>query len=447
MIAPKDIEVVNELNQRGLHKTQAYSELGFEELVSINKRVDEWLQQQSFWDIAPQPHYSKLTISGSSEDKGFEGKEIPDRVEWDLRFADQLPDSIRGGYIQTGLNHGLLHEKRARPRRELNSAPSIFSTSNYFQTKIGNNERGWVAKGTLPRNAWIGSKTIEVEPEGPFDLGIRSEQIPVYTDLERDAREGFRAAFEWAKFRTMAVACTQYATEMLRQEWSSLPKRKNHQENYNIRELMRFRSEETLPVIIGFLPDTENHQGPTALKPDYLPGVLETTVALELEKGMNSRMHGRKTHETPIYNIAPSPIEISPRINGYDATIPFRANIFGTADSEVRDQIQSELRKYFDVTVGEKPTDIYVRLHIPQADQVRTAILTGERKTELHKQTAALTESLNHVSNVMGLWDKQLATMEAGYKGMVTSGRQHHLRGLEQPLMMSTGNRSYTSTK
>jgi len=440
MSSHRDIEVINKLANAGLHNTKTYENLGIEELIDLNKNVDAWLKRQSFHDLAPLPHYSKLTIDGSSNQRGFTSEARPDSVEWDLRFAEQVPDEIGGGYIQTGFNHGLLHIKRALPISELHSAPGTFSTANYFQLRVGNSQRGWVENGTLPKNTWIRNETEEVETNSPFDMGIRTKQVPVYTDIEDDAHEGFRVAFEWAKFRTMAVATTQYAVEKLKQESQLVPK------DNNARQLMRSRSEESLLLIMGFLPDTENENSPAALNPGYLPGVLETTVALELEKSIRP-MHGRKPHQTPIHHIDPSPIEIHPKSDGYDAIIPFKVGIYGTKDSKVRDQIQSELRKYFDVTLNKNPSEINVRLYIPGADKVRDAILNGDDNTELHKQTTALNESLTHVSNVMGGWDKQLDTLEAGYAGMVTSAREYHFQGLVQPLMMSTRHTSYNPPK
>jgi hypothetical protein len=405
------VQVINELTDKSkISAAKAYAAFGKKQVEVINKRLGKWLSQQSFAKGAPNPKYGSMKISGTS-DGTLLGRETQDNVEWDLRFKDQLDDKLGCSWITSGFNDGVLHIKRLPDVEKHNSSPQLFKTVNYIQVRVSNGERGWVETGTFPKNTHIEQRLEDEEK-------LTYRRVPVFTNIKQDAQAGFRAAEEWAKFRTMAVASKGYIEDRLKKEWEKVGN------DYDANRRMRSRTETALPLMLQFLPDTLVQKGPSSLQLFYEPGVLEATAALELEK-----LHGRCIFHG-------LPIEISPIQGGesYDAVFSLSIGINPLPET-ARAIVGRELGKYFDINM-ENLKELRFRFPIKDAHKVSTAIYEGRENTPLHTQTRALVDAIKVFYQTTYSWSsEQLPVLKKGYEAMVEGAMQEHFGRMEQKLL------------
>lgn len=432
------IKVVNELvEKRGLTAAQVYTDFGLQQLSKVNAQTERWLAGQAFAEYAPSPLYNKMEVTGFSNDRLHSIGEVSDKVEWELEFAYQLPDMFKSSWTESAFHHGLLHIDQLPNLSKYNSAPGIFDTSDYIQISVFNGERGWVERGEFPTNVHVRKGSEIIEGERGFIPRLKKTETAVFTSIKRDAEAGFSAAREWAKFRTMALAASGYLFDRLRGEWEETT-------DWNGERTMRDRSERTFEVMLGLLPDTTIRSGPAALKRYYEPGILEATVALELERGISSNL-GRDNRPRPFYGVKGSPIEVT-NIPGktlqYDAMISLNLPVRSFLDDEaVRGKLEREAGKYFDVTTNSK--GLNVKLHIPNAHEVRAAIAEGKEDTILHRQTRGLIEMTHSIALLSHSWTyEQVPVLEEGYKAMIEAGKAKHFERLEYALSMNSAVRS-----
>ncbi len=308
-----------------------------------------------------------------------------------------------------------------------------------MQIGVSNGVAGWVKYGEFPRG--VRTENFIKDYGMSIPTKLESETIPIFTDVRRDAEAGFGAAGEWAKFRTMAVACSDFVLGSLKKEDKSfrdMPRESQEERNvkYNANELLRSRIEFVAPLMISLLPNTMLRNGQGTLRGYYKPGVLEGALALELEKGVNPNF-GRTDEPRPISGIDGAPIDISPtgRKGEYDALLRFRLHVYmpGLENNETaREVVQSNLEKYFNVGVHDS-SNIFFTMHIPKANRVYQELLQGANDTIIHKQSAAIIDAVREVSSSAKYWkDMQMPVLEQGYKAMVKAGISEHFGRLEQ---------------
>jgi hypothetical protein len=317
----------------------------------------------------------------------------------------------------------------------------LFHPVNYFDVRVNCPQKGWVTQGGFPSKAHISARLKNPEA-GELDLVA----VPVFTDTRRDAEAGFMAAFDWAKFRTMAVACKDYIFEKLNEEGQKLIGL--GEKGYWPLQLFRSRVEATIPLMLGFFPDTRRVNGKTALRPYYTPGVLETTLALILQEGITPA-YGNREGDYPIGSAKSFPAEIDVAVGKrqvYDMTFPVKLHTY--FDSTGKDETQKSLLtqalgKYFDIDFTEVNNPV-VRIHVKDAAKVREEILAGAQDTSLHSQTYALLGSLKQVNSLSRSWrDEQQPTLETGYKVMIEAGKRAHFGRLDRMLEYISRSRNY----
>ena len=132
--------MINHTNKlSNIPATQAYVDFGLKQVRAINKRFRSWLTQQSFADSVVSSEFVRMIVSGCSDCKDIDSEESPDRIQWDLRFSDEVKINA--------ISDALLHEHRYPDITTFNSKPQIFDTSDYIQISVRNGERGWVKTG------------------------------------------------------------------------------------------------------------------------------------------------------------------------------------------------------------------------------------------------------------------------------------------------------------
>jgi len=405
-----------------------YIEFGKNRTTSINQQVIDWLEEQSFKKKAPSSRFGTIEIKGDSEG-----------IEWDLRFEHQIDRSLNfKSTPEKSLSDALLHVKRLPDLREYNNEPRNFSTADYIQIGISFKEKGWIGEGKFPKGVFMAPKTIYENTNNPKII-----DIPAFKDTKKQAEAAFIAAREWAKFRTMTVACSDYIIEQLEQERKDLSERHkkipfNGDELYNLKELRRSRIERTIPLMLELLPDTRIQTGTTSLKSYYEPGFLEAVVALEMEKATSAQF-GKKSNYLPVILAKGSPIEIisNPKIkNGYDAIMSFVINSYGDfKDKKIKEIIEKELQKYFDIKIQNDRYNLKIGLHIPDAYKIRAQINEGSQETYLHKQIRSLVDVLTETCKMSRLWEEvQMPVLKAASEGMVKAGKEAYFGRLEQNL-------------
>ena len=402
------------VDKMGLSAAQAYTDFGVQQLDVVNTQVSQWLERQSFADYAPSPQYGEMRVGGESRDWSL-GRDTPDRVEWNLRFHHQIDPGVGGPWSQRNFSGGLVHVERLPSVSKYNSEPGLFSTEDYIRISISNGERGWVEKGDFP--------------VGP---GM-SDGAPAFIDTKRDAKAAFGAAREWAKFRTMAVASSGYILDKLKAE-------EENARGYNDEELMRSRSQESIRLMLELLPDTRTQTGPTALRHYYEPGILEATVALELERDLLPQF-GRVDGGRSVYNIWGSPIEIIPVGDGrgkYDATLQVKiAPNWGVEDEKVNFILQRELQEssgdLFQTVSGR--SELSARLHVPNAHKVRQAIQEGREDTFLHHRLKRLSEVVGGISSLCGSWkEEQMPVLRETQRAMMEAAKEEHFKRIRRAI-------------
>lgn len=400
---------------------QSYLDFGLEQVDAINQRYDAWIALQSFAEDAIPSRFERMVVEGSSEQHDLHLKPYTDHVTWDLRFPQDVKNK--------DLSNALLQEHRLPEMTTFNSAPRIFDTADYIHVRVENGERGWVKTGTFPETVHLGNEWIN--QHNPLE-GQRV--IPIQTSIRREALAGFEAAYQWQKFRAMAVSCADHIEAQLSIEWSNLTVKK-----YEDGENMRSRKETAYPFFVQMLPDTRLEEGPTALKSFYRPGALEGALALELEHATTRNFGSNRRESRPIYLMRGSPIEITKTEQGYDAVMKFMVQIHGYSpkgDEETEPlklAVQEQLQKHYTLT-AENPTTYNITFLLKDAHQVEESIITGAKDTELHKFTQRLIGSLTLTEEALSAWNKGMPELSAQYDEMVRSARATYFNGLGERL-------------
>lgn len=422
------IKIKNKLvREQKLPEADEYTVFGWRQLKVINPRIEEWLAKQSFAQDAVLATFKKMEISGNSN-YYFSASvgELADSVQWDLRFAPLRPKPPRQ------LRDALLLIDRLPDFKLFNSEPSFSKTEDYIHINVQNGEQGWVQHGAFPANVHLHKR---LEPDGIMNTKTITE--PVYTDIKREAEAGFKAAFEWAKFRSMALACSDYLNNCFKQEI------KKHKGDFthNDYDRMRSRKEEVYRIMLELFPDTRIRSGKTALRQYYRPGYLEAELARELEAGIRLRF-GRPApdEERNISIIYGKPIEIiSTHGEGaYNARMNFEVQTYSAMnlkeDEAVRASIEDQLGKHFNVSVKE-PSKMDVTLELTDAHKIVEQIKEGKDNTYLHTQARFLLEAVKETYSLVKHWnDDKMPMLEKGFKLMVDTSKTDHFSKLTNNL-------------
>ena len=406
------VRIVNELVSRErIPAGRNYAKFAAEQIRPVNRYLLEWLARQSFASYSPDPTYGEIKIEGSSNYLGLDMKPYQDCVSWSLRFNHKVkePERRRHSLGPHILSDALLHIDRLPDVSRYNSGPRFFSTLDYIDVRVENGERGWVKQGIFP--------------VGPHIKGEENSQILAFTDTRRNAEVGFRAAIDWAKFRTMAIACSSYALDLLKREKI---------ETWEDGEAFRYKMEKTITLMVQLFPDTRKRTGPSSLKPYYEPGILETTVAFMLGEDIDPNFGPRRKRRYPIHYTEGSPVEIFPRPgkkNEYDAVLPFRIALMSSVEGEeIGDVLERHLSKRLpdDFKISFKGNYMYVRLHVPEAHKTIVE-LKENKKTELQRKIGNLSQVLHEIDYLKQVWEEdQMPAIKQGYQGMVDAARQEH---------------------
>ena len=409
------IEIIN--NFEKIPAAKVYVDFGLEQTRIINKRFEAWLAKQSFAIDVEDSRYNKIIIKGGPDYSEEDLELRKDNIQWELSFSDQLGSG--------GLENALLHEKRYPDISHLNSKPQIFDTADYIHIRVSNGKGGWVEEGEFPVNLHIGKdyeaidgKSLEIPPI-----------MPILTDIRIDAIAGFEAAYHWQCFRAMALCCSGYVTEKLKGESKGIIE-------FDETQHMRSRRENVWPFFVELLPDTRIEEGASALKSFYWPGILEGTLALELEHAVHHQFGiNKKDDVRPISIIKGYPIEITPTDNScYDALMKFRVQTYsyGSKDDEnVRLAVEQQLAKHYSVKF-KNPSEIEVEFELKDAHLVEQAIIDGANDTKIHRFARNFGDALRHIDTSYREWNKEkIPDLEKIYKGLVDDTRENHFSALE----------------
>jgi hypothetical protein len=419
--------------------TQTYVDFGLAQVEAINTQYDQWFAQQAFSEEEGFSRFEKLIVDGHSDYDGPSGrggsKPYDDNIQWDLRFGGKVEN--KG--LSDQLLHVTTHQKDRRPNvTTFNSAPQIFDTADYFQLGVANGERGWVKEGTFPVNVHMTKRFIDNN-----DLSKGTKNVPIQTDVRREAEAGFRAALEWQKFRSMAAASSDYLVETLKGEWAALEPKDRH----GASQIFRDRKEQGYELFLSLLPDTQLEEGPTALKTSYQPGALEGAFALGLQDFKGGNMHRTKAEERPIYLVSGKPIEITSKeeSEGYDARINFEVELYGShgleEPEEVKQEVETILKQHFDLTATDA-TKYRVSFELKDAHLVDRAILEGRTDTELHQFIQGFGGALQQTYQAVKDWhETKRPGLRQNFEAAVILGREDYFaKGLGASLA-SNGSR------
>jgi hypothetical protein len=426
------LKSVNKLVTRNkIPAAAVYSDFGVQQVNTINNNVVGWLKQQAFADSAPNPTYGEVEVKGDTYK--FDSRKL-DELSWDLRFEDQREEDINQDQPGEAFIRARVCGERFPILVSQNSAPKLSAGLNHFKIGVQNGESGWVKEGTFPKNVYLREELkdtgVSIEPSSWI-------QIPTYTDIRRDAKVGFRAAEDWARFRTMGLVAIEPTIAQLREEYQRTNGITDGYEKYNAQELMKSRIGQTLALVLGSIPDVrKGARGPTSLQTYYSPGVLETSLVLALEKGLLYSQQSKKEDVTPFFMICAHPVAIFSghrRRREYDALFTYDVNSFGPIeeDETIRSAIEGNLQKYFDVDV-KSPTNLTVRFHLSNARSLGEDIKKGNRDTRLHSEVAAFIDAMQGVYRANNSWPGNEDALRTNYELLVTENKRSHFGRLEQ---------------
>jgi|GEM_PF-2921375 len=410
------VTVKNELSR--FPTTQTYVDFGLAQVERMNSRFREWVTNQTFASQAEESLVAEMVVRGSSESYDQEHKPYSDRVEWSLHFPKKVENK--------NLDHALLvepiHNKNRLPDgTTFNSAPQIFPVADYVGVSVYNGEQGWVKKGEFPVNVHL-----EMAQVNPDNIREGMKQIPVQTDIRREALARFEAAYQWQRFRAMAVSSVGYLEDYLKREWQNLPEKER---NWEAGEWMRSRKQTAYEFWVAMLPDTRREEGPTALKSFYHPGALEAVLALELEKTVVPNFGGRRENRV-LSSILGSPIEIIPTSAGYDAFMKFRVTLLNSFDVDkdetLKPLVQELLGKHYTVEV-QTPTQYNFTFEIKDAHRVEEEIRNGSETSSLRTEASKLVDNLRIVYEALNQWHEQkMPALQADYETRVAIDKTNH---------------------
>ena len=419
------VEVENEfLRRTGLEATHAYVDFGLEQVAAVNEAVVKWLAAQSFAEQAPSPVFVSMKVSGSSMGRTYDHRDQPDSVEWTLHFEEQ-PKS-RKKRVLLGRSDALLHSEITGGRlpnvTEHNSGPDIgLSTNNYISFAVRNGERGWVQEGTFP----IGTRGVHKPAQRIPTIGIDEPELLYgqFIDIRRNAKAGFRAAREWAKFRTMFLACSDFVGEQMAREFEA------SDQDWDANQRIRDQGANVYRLLLELFPDSRIRDGPAALRPYYEPGFLEGVIALELERGHTGNFSRRP--DGHIYQLRGSPIEIQygGKPGTYDARMRVLVSTHGgeLGDAEpARRAVEAQLGKYFDVT-AKTASQLLFTFNVPDAHRVVDQIRGGATDTPLHVEARAVVEVMGELYEKARIWTEHTApALRTAYEAGVEGSMERH---------------------
>jgi hypothetical protein len=405
--------------------SEVYIKFGLEQTDLINVKFDSWLAQQTFARKCIDSHYSNLVFDPQSEYCTFEGEKYPDKLEWQLSFAEEIKTN------EDDLSAALLHEKRLPSIITFNSAPNIFDTANYVHVSVSNGERGWVKEGKFPVNVHI----IENDENGTGHL----EKRPVHTDIQRDALTGFNAAYEWQKFRAMASASPDVLQNEISNKWNELHGKINTGKinGHEVHDRMRSCMKTAYPILVGLLPDTRLENGPSSLKQFYFPGALEGTLAFELEDFVYQTF-GFNPELKPIYNVKGNPIEITGNSKKYEALMKLGLNVFGFNVNDwekLKPIIERKLSKDYNVEF-KSPNEMEVIFQVENAQKIAEAIREGDLDTSFHKSIRNFGNALTNTTSLIKSWGEiAMPNLERRYERLIDLARVKFFQGLEKRII------------
>ena len=375
-----------------------------------------------------------MKITGHSEDRLLD-RDRPDQVAWDLRFSHQLDRDRGSSGHDKALGDALLHAKRLPDVTVDNSAPQLFATDDYIQIHVDDGSRGWVKNGEFPTRLYTDTVCVD-----PLDIQSEPKMVGVKANTRLNAENGFKAALDWAKFRTMALASTDALRDKLKQEVAGWAERLNNlsrTEEYRAHEDRRYRVQHAFEYLVDFLPDVRTKTGPTALRPYYQPGFLEAAAALALEPGVQ---HAGGARDRPISYARAQPIEIlaqTGKSGSFDAVLPVKFCMYGIGDDERIDRlVEGKLREHFDVTVGSckgSEAGVMVRFPVKDAHNVLAEVAEGSAETYVHEEIGRFIDAMSSVHQRFASWnDSVKPALEAGYDQMVKGAQDKHFADLDR---------------
>jgi hypothetical protein len=428
---PLEIEVVNQLThprdrfKKGHPKTERYGEFGVEQVKAVNDSFLTWRKKQTFSKVPTTSLFKKLVVSGSANEPAnsqTNKRDCSDAVKWDLHFQEKVGAET--------MSNALLHEKRyPKIISDAGSKPHLFSTSDYIQISVSNDERGWVRLGEFPKTPHIIS--IDVEED---DFPPRTKKIAIYTDTLEDAVNGFGAALEHQKFRDMAVSCSDY----LRSELSKENKRaiklinseKDGVEKLHMHDNHRDRLSVVLPLYVQLLPDTRLAKAPTEF---YRPGALEARLAMGMEYFIKKNSNW-SNEDRPINWARAKPIEVAKTKAGYDATVHLKLNMCLSKDPTVNSAIEEQLRTRYDARIVQERQYRYVTVShtFKDAHTIDEKIRNGE-DTDLDQFVRVFGQALISVRSAIGEWEDIKAPSIKAITGALTEkAKQNHFSALSE---------------
>jgi hypothetical protein len=391
----------NELGDK-IPETETYFRFGIKHVYSVNEKYLKWLAQQSFADDAFPSEFEEMVLSGE------EG-----RVQWQMDFAKKVENKELGDKL---LHVTLLQKERQPNISHFGSKPNVFDTANYIYFNVSKGGKDWVKTGMFTNNLHI-EEDYDAIPTHERVRGKKAPLIPIHTFTKEDALNGFNAALEWQKYRSMATTCADFLEAKLKKEhkeaWENYDKAGDPEGNvqYDLGQRLRYQKERANELFLHLLPNTLHEDTPSALKTFYRPGALEATLALELGRGVyTDHVINKELDIHPIHMIRGSPIEITETEEGYDAVMKFslstRGHNYGNGeDEETRKLLETALSKQYNVSLT--ATDqMHFTFELKDAHLIDQAIREGKTDTELHQMSRGLVDTLIKTDASLKEWYK-----------------------------------------
>jgi hypothetical protein len=420
------VTVKNELESK-IPESETYFRFGLKHLDRINEKYQTWLAQQSFADDAFPSEFEEMVLSGEK-----------DRVQWELQFTKKVENKK----LSDKLLHVTSHQKQRQPNiSHHGSKPNVFDTADYVHFTVSKGGQNWVTTGMFTDHRHVEQDYNAV----PTQERVRGKEVPliaVHTFTKEDALNGFNAALEWQKYRSMAVTCADILETKLKKEhetaWNDYDKSKDPEGNasYDIGQRLRYQKERVSELFLSLLPNTLHEDTPEALKTFYRPGALEATLALEIDKGVDTdHVINRELDIHPIYSISGSPTEITETEEGYDAVMKFNLRIRGhnygnEEDEEARKLLETTLRKQYNVNLT-ATDEMHFTFELKDAHLIDQAIREGSTDTELHQISRGLVDTLRKTDAALKEWYKtRVPAIQETYRQSFTNEKTAYFQAL-----------------
>lgn len=408
----------------------AYTDFAQEHISLTNNAVSEWLEENKGFlggdQFKPGPFlYCGVEIDGGYENHNF-GSHTDDHLEFKLAFPKRRKELMIEDSI-TGLHVYRMNEELKAV--ENNHGPNITGYFDSLNIWLSSDGSGWLTKGDFPEA-----------------LYVKGDEA-VHSDMSREAIAGFRLAENWAKYRTIALAGSDFIEKPLRRE------RRRAGRDYEDAQRMRDLKENACEMYLLLVPSDV----PAPARKLYVPGAIEGTLALELEKGINGRMSSRNG---PLIQIIPEPLEfgegdnyslranllLRPRYTFGDASISeeqklmaktFRCslpNVPVEEKAEERRQLEELLGDYFPTEVQEDGS-VRITIDISDATEVTEQIIAGSTDTSLHKNAGEVVRVMTVLNDSAKDWynfDKPLLRQQ--YEEMIALSRRSRFANAREKL-------------